>query len=132
MSDLAWMRPKLAELCGLRTDEQGDYRDPKDNARYPFGWRPDEDVAQAVRCLEALGLEYAWTIRQREVTLRRLIGPDWDPEWNPTHIAFTASISHNICLAIAAALGREADAARDEKREGEIPAKPGLGLGDAP
>lgn len=62
MTDLAWTRPKLAELCGLKAwkvDPDFDvYRVVSSNTESgEQDWRPDDDVAQAVRCLEALHAE---------------------------------------------------------------------------
>lgn len=102
-SSLAWMRPKLAELCGL--------------ARFDLYWRPDEDVAQAVRCWEALleSGEYCCAdIRKPicegwEVVLRR-VAHDEDHEKPFVCVGgngSTKTLPEIICLAIAAALGWE-------------------------
>lgn len=67
MTDLSWARPKLAELCRLEK-RFGNERHPLPNDETVFGWfdsdgefvcfrdswRPDDDVAQAIRCLESL------------------------------------------------------------------------------
>ncbi len=109
--DLSWMRPKLAKLCGV-TLHDGVSAPPgwsvgapntRDYRFNPRPWAPDENVGQAIRCLEAIGPLYAWTIRRREVTLSKIT----DAAWNPTRVTFTDSIPQNICLAIAAALGWE-------------------------
>lgn len=69
---LKHLRPRLAELCGLRRGKDtitptsssvggsailsnGDY------SVRGMSWRPDEDVAQAIRCLEACG--WSWKIQ---------------------------------------------------------------------
>lgn len=54
MSDLAWARPKLAELCGYATTA-GYYvhKDYKRNLEIG-NWEPEKRVDQAIRCLEAL------------------------------------------------------------------------------
>lgn len=97
--NISWMRPKLAELCGL------EYFALTELVRTTGGrhvnWRPDEDVAQAIRCLEALSSEWSWSIRRGDVMVKNIVRDD---ELNPTHIAFAESIPHNICLAIADAL----------------------------
>lgn len=86
MSDLSWMRPLLAKLVG----------DAEPNAY-------DEDVAQAIRCLEALQAQsWRWAIEcengSSDVQLR-----------NPETLMRTRSLGSEslpraICLAIAAAL----------------------------
>ncbi len=92
------MRPKLAELCGIKEDPGN----PLDRPLSSGLWRPDEDVAQAIRCLESLGPEWSWTIRRREVSITNVFNLD---PWTPTHLGFSDSIPRNICLAISAALG---------------------------
>lgn len=101
------LRRMLAEMCGLKPgkewpDHLEGHLDGVWHSFPPNTFRPDEDIAQAVRCLEALGIEWAWTIRPREVTLTNIVRGGM---WNPTHVVFTDSIPMNICLAIAAATG---------------------------
>jgi hypothetical protein len=102
MTDLAWMRPKLAELCGL--DPYTDRREPDKPCYVGLTyWHPDEDVAQAVRCLEAMRKNY----------LTRLTGPTkafWRCDLINDYSAWVEvdeSLPRAICLAIAAALGWE-------------------------
>lgn len=89
MSDLKWMRPRLAELVG----------DAEPKAY-------DEDVAQAVRCLEAL--------RPRGLTASlALCGDGWSLSVRMKR--GNRALAHKrgdalpstVCLAIAAALGWE-------------------------
>lgn len=56
MTDLAWMRPRLAELCGLspRMAFELPMYDSRDETMPQSMWRPDLDAAQAVRCLDAV------------------------------------------------------------------------------
>ncbi len=69
--ELAWMRPKLAELCGLvqkfPDDPEKVYYTWFFNADVPYchgmSWCPDEDVDQAVRCLEATQHTAAFNVR---------------------------------------------------------------------
>lgn len=117
MSDLAWMRPKLAELCGLKSRETVPYviTDYLLNGDYFCGvpsWRPDLDIAQAVRCLEALQ-------RHRDfccIKIGLYVGEGWEVKlWTHTSshdkavacVDQKSSLAETICLAIAAALGWE-------------------------
>lgn len=93
--DLSWLRPKLAELCGFSLK------------RETFYWAPDEDVDQAVRCLEAFAMdtqhvELSWS------------GAAWYCVMQiPLKTGESRVITQHgpmpraICLAIAAALGWE-------------------------
>lgn len=114
MTDLQWMRPRLAELCGLHR-RGGDYVDgPTDYALPVFSvdqqhpmdgvqWRPDEDVAQAVRCLNATGFQWEIT-REAAGHMVRL----WPSELHLPRVKTTQlpkTLEHTIVLAIAAALG---------------------------
>lgn len=106
MTDLAWMRPKLAELCGLQRDDVGGWYYPS-TVRGLCGetvrdWRPDEDVAQALRCLEATN--GYWDVSRTDGGYEAAVFIDGIG----THHAKDASIPHTICLAIAAAFGWEA------------------------
>lgn len=106
MMDLSWTRPKLAELCGLTL------MDGRDDERYrvhPSGmaWEPDEDVAQAVRCLEAMNRPVSlwWPINPVE----GWVGQGWAVSiGNPEDAHTGTTLPRAICLAIAAALGWEA------------------------
>lgn len=101
MSDLAWMRPKLAELCGLRL-WKGTFHDDTRGDWVQF--RPDQDVAQTVRCLEAMRARgWDWNLDHRA---------DWAPRCHLASMTCDiweadASICIAACLAIAAALGWE-------------------------
>ena len=93
VSDLSWMRPKLAELCGHTVSYLcSEY----DRGLVCGDWRPDEDVAQAVRCLEAM---------------KRCIDLQFDVVWHAQigieqfTIRSDISLPRAICLALAAALG---------------------------
>lgn len=105
MSDLAWMRPKLAELCGLyRLGDEHVYRGSQLLEVTTETWRPDEDVAQAVRCLEALGQQFDM-VRESVGWMVRCFRPDNSPVVVTTFLPKT--LPQTICLAIAAALGWE-------------------------
>lgn len=77
-NDLAWLRPKLAELCGLAA--QGRYYVRADTVplyaidfkKYPSDevWRPDEDVAQAIRCLEVFS-------KKEHIAVQIILGHRW-------------------------------------------------------
>ncbi len=56
MTDLAWMRPKLAELCGFGTGDISLYEKTTGQIVDILSddWRPDEDLVQSIRCLEAM------------------------------------------------------------------------------
>lgn len=115
MSDLAWMRPKLAELCGLTVHKnEVDFllvQKADEPLSSYFLFQPDVDVAQAVRCLEALKFDCG-VLRRTQIVGA---GPFWDcwiqafiePEGHPTCRAHLTAPGA-ICLAIAAALGWEA------------------------
>lgn len=104
MTDLAWMRPKLAELCGVKitSDHYIDGNHAQDWSLMPTKWRPDEDAAQAVRCLEAMHWESWHTLQRRE--------GQWSVKVLPVNgihgsgVARDALLTHAICFAIAAAL----------------------------
>lgn len=101
MSDLAWMRSKLAKLCGVNPQSIL-YDGPS------IYWKPDEDVAQAIRCLEAMNCHPKLTRSvdhfdfQWNVWIGVLNGEKWT-EGKVTH----KSLAVAIVLAIAAALGWE-------------------------
>ena len=114
MSNLAWMRPKLAELCGLTAEDSSYWYDPNDAGRVVCmlkDWRPDEDVAQAVRCLERLPKSF------RVELLRLETGYGWSGTLMDTPKYFATrytdgvygsdsdTLPHTICLSIAAAFG---------------------------
>lgn len=84
MTSLAWMRPKLAELCGPHFSLDG--------------WRPDEDVAQAIRCAVAAGFPFSINYdSEYHFQIDRRGG------------AYSASLPRAICLGIAAAMGWKDD-----------------------
>jgi hypothetical protein len=107
VTDLAWMRPKLAELCGMKP--HGAWYRIGDDASLDLhidDWRPDEDTLQAIRCLERLN-------RTTEIEFRPsgksqwyvLFTPEKDGDSAPWAQADT--LPHAICRTIAAALGWE-------------------------
>lgn len=123
MTDLAWMRGKLAELAGVDFGKlvgsserhsiwQGGEMSQDD-------WRPDEDVAQAIRALEAACTKHRFdfTIDGAGTTLSQSQpqndGPEWVPnkEWfadSPQRVedaSWAPVIAREICLAISKALG---------------------------
>ncbi len=119
---LSYLREPLAKLCGFCLHDPGRIiavnRDQVECRRCEemidrkvyfeqMSWAPQEDVAQAIRCLQALGIEWSWTIRRMEVSITNIIRTAEDTLGNPTHLAFTDSIPQNICLALASALGIE-------------------------
>lgn len=123
MSDLAWLRPKLAELCGFRAEGAFYWTAGVDVIAagyvYQIGdWRPDEDVAQAIRVLEAAANKDVFDnflIEGDGVTLSKREpqndGPEWvpDKEWKASspqtaNDAWADAIAREICLAIASAL----------------------------
>ncbi len=119
MTDLAWMRPKLAGLCGLSIDASADmvpyYASGSDYMSVET-WRPDENVAQAIRC---------WEVVQRKapngdyfccMDIRMPIGEGWEIVMRRAQsehdkpdvlLSLQNNLPHAICLAIAAALGWE-------------------------
>lgn len=110
MTSLAWMRPKLAEMCGYSVRHDCLYLEHdlhETNFVMSMNyWRPDEDMAQAIRCLEAMhkNEQYHWRIEQAvtgilcSITTRRLM-----------HLFRVADKAPSaICSAIAAAMGWEA------------------------
>lgn len=111
-NDLAWMRPKLAELCGyrLRQNSNGDqfYQVSETEGILLELFRPDEDVAQAVRCLEAVKGDTCET----SITSA---GAGWHvtlvfpeaPGLARQIVKHGFTMQEAICLAIAAALGWE-------------------------
>ncbi len=105
MSDLAWMRPKLAELRGyLVYGDEDSYLVHADSKlpsnEHKLYWRPDEDVAQAIRCLEAA--------QDSHTTLCITKGHQWnvyiDGGMRYGGERQDKSLPRAICLAIAAAL----------------------------
>lgn len=99
MSDLAWMHERLAELCGINL---------RTNSKLWATWSPTTDVAQAVRCLEAM--KWAWFTVGRAAegwTAMCYETPD-HYEKREYFEAEDQSLPRAICLAIAAALGWEA------------------------
>jgi hypothetical protein len=124
MTSLAWMRPKLAELCSVTGPKWGE-TDHLSAYGYWVGdkfigkeWRPDTSVAQAIRCWEALqnrgrNGDYFCCMDIRrpisegwELVLRR--GKHDEDHENPfVIIERQESLPQGICLAIAAALGWE-------------------------
>lgn len=120
MSDLAWMRPKLAELCGWLTlpEDPHWYSEPPDREGFHNNivgvdeWRPDEDVAQAVRCLEAWRDQTMgdWIIESKPVAGEMAYWVELAPfaeTPNPKRLLLDGPLPRAICLAIAAALGWE-------------------------
>ncbi len=98
MSDLAWMRPKLMTLCGL---------DPLSWGSPLSMWRPDEDVAQAIRCLEALRPSLSWSLGVAQNPGDRFVCIASEDEPGLSVIVYKGTISQATCLAIAVALGWE-------------------------
>lgn len=106
MSDLAWMRHPLAELCGFRYDVDDQcFRHESGEWINGLGWDPTKNVAQAIRCLEALRPEWDievfsfedWVVTLQLKSLDREKLQEAD-----------ASLPRAICLSIATALGWEA------------------------
>ncbi len=108
MTSLSWLRPRLAELCGLE--------------KYPVWvggvqqyvggrWAPDESVEQAIRCLEAMRKN--WDARLD------CASEHWSIELHAKHYSYRnaygkdPSLARCIVLAIAASL--------NWKEEGETP-----------
>lgn len=119
MSDLAWMRPKLAELCGIE-QRFGNEIHPHPNDESVFGWfdadgkfvchrdswRPDEDVGQAIRCLEALDLPTQ--INNTTHKPRKWLVSVWKDQDGCDAVDLEdGKLPRAICLAIASALAWE-------------------------
>lgn len=112
MSDLAWMRPKLAELCGAQLNSSTviDHYEFSDACLIKLSrWRPDENVAQAIRCLEALPKIFRIEIVKWEQDSRYWSVTLWDLSLAPNGLYGhdDLSLTCGICLAIAAALSWE-------------------------
>lgn len=110
-SDLAWMRPKLAELCGLEHGYMADTCTAVIDDTFE-DWHPDEDESQSIRCAESLG---DWEIRRwtgdfvDEFKYEASVYPKCAS--NGFVRGDNDSIARAICLAIAAALDwKEAEA----------------------
>jgi hypothetical protein len=107
---LVWMRPRLAELCGLKYEWVSD-----DSIEYFVGldrWRPDKDVAQAIRCLDAWSEKVSgeWTINRRHVAGEPAYNVRLEPtcvEWTTIRRLLDGSMQRAICLAVAEAMGWE-------------------------
>ncbi len=54
MSDLAWMREPLAKLCGAHAEDLSPVVWVEELGCRYIAWLPDEDIAQAMKCLEAM------------------------------------------------------------------------------
>lgn len=117
MSDLSWIRPRLAELCDISLTSTGDVDDyERDLSGIAKWWCPDLDVAQAIRCWENLqnkgpNGDYFCCMDIRrpicegwELVLRRG-SDDKDHDKAFVLISQQESLPRGICLAIAAALG---------------------------
>ncbi len=119
-SSLSWLRPRLAGLCGIKVDARGyvDGNFIQDFNTLVPKWRPDEDVAQAIRCLEAIpvGPGDETTIR-RVQDIHNLDRNAWFVRvkrgYNQNTYVEPQSLPRAICLAIAASL--------NWKEEGETP-----------
>ncbi len=115
MTDLAWMRPKLAKLCDVSLTASGDIDDyESDLSGVRIWWRPDEDVAHAVRCLEASFGDASRTAFKLEKEDLWPTGYRWkvfifrksvNGSETISLCMWAATIPRAICLAIAAALG---------------------------
>jgi hypothetical protein len=113
VSDLAWMRPKLAELAGVKVDlstfEQYQPSEwiERDGRRHRGHWLPDQDIGQAIMCLEAMrALGWCYRISavptgNIEVTLRSSCDEDF------CHDSYAADLTQITCHVIAGALGWE-------------------------
>lgn len=99
MTDLQWMRPRLAELCGLKLEADDGDTYISDTSQL---WRPDEDVAQAVRALEALPERHFKRMDQQDGFWTVGI---WTGEDGGHRCGQAASLARAICIAIAASLG---------------------------
>jgi hypothetical protein len=100
-ANLAWMRPKLAELCGLGKRVGVQYEDGTGK----LDWRPDTSVEQAIRCLEAF----------EAGMICKTPGQWWYVYLYPPNESHSVSVQaaelpRAICLAIAAAMGWEENA----------------------
>lgn len=110
MNDLAWMRPRLAELCGYEYKAKvimPFYRHPDGTNMIPQHWKPDEDVAQAIRCLESLagrglGFELHLPRSPAKALWHCTIRLD-----NQNAYRIDVSLSAAVCLTIAQAMGWE-------------------------
>lgn len=68
-SDLSKYRTRLAEMCGIKVElstfeqyQPSEWID-SDGKRHKGYWRPDEDIGQAIECLEALAAQgWRWSI----------------------------------------------------------------------
>lgn len=93
--DMWPLRLRLAELCGL--------------ARCDLYWRPDEDIAQAMRCLEAaraLGWEFEIRFPLGRVYEIQMIHVDVkDREHGGVACDYGTSLAAGICDLIATAFG---------------------------
>lgn len=105
MTSLAWMRPKLAELCGVEhwTKDDCCYFSTRVSIDlHVEEWHPDEDVAQALRCLEALcyrsQIDYDPSSESRAWGVSIFQAEDISP------FSAGSSLSSAICHAIAAAM----------------------------
>lgn len=121
MSDLAWMRPKLAELAGV-TLHDGVSAPPgwsvgEPNTRsyvfYSWPWIPDEDVAQAVMSLDSAkagrGCQHEFIIVRSSTQTTN----HWECHLqyeDMTIVEKGRTLPHAICMALAAAFGWEAAA----------------------
>lgn len=105
MTDLSWMRPKLAELCGVRVVDGFEW--PKGSMEFSDVWRPDLDVAQAIRCLEASKRELSVGYRPFNHFADDSINDKPWCSWDSERRIWEVTPSRAICLAIASALGWE-------------------------
>ena len=103
MSDLSWMHIRLAELCGinLRTD-----------SKLWATWSPTTDVAQAVRCADALRERdgCSWSLRHGSMYAAKIEDQD-EPQ-----AEFADTAARALCLAISQALGWTEEAAERGER----------------
>lgn len=102
---LSWMRPKLAELCGLWFHQSGAHKGTASTGMEPIGlfpWDPTTYVAQAVRCLEASGYDADICCRHGRVSVFA-----FKQHKKSKGRASHKTLSAAICLAIADALGWE-------------------------
>lgn len=102
MSDLAWMRPKLAELLGYHSHGdrwEDEYGELPSIRKHHF--QPDQNPHELLRCLDKLTdcYSFAWRIRRGGEGYWVEVG-----DLAPDVVQFDASLTRAGCLAIAAAL----------------------------
>lgn len=118
MKDLAWMRPRLAELCGLKYGHGWLENLPPDAAilgwwegkrlLYPTnGWHPDKDIAQAIRCAIAVNLSFTLDRSPEGMVAASFVSLKNGEVMQFSRYAVKDDIASAIVLAIAAALGWE-------------------------